>query len=147
MTIDVSPLKSNPTLNTKPVTEKDTIKVTEVTCTVYHPVKSQCDGIPNLTYDSTKIDIPRASGYRIVGVSHDLVEMGYEMGDWMLVYGTGDDYYDGVWRVGDLMNKKWTKAIDFLQSPRNRKYPKMKKCYIMEIDMPEFPDSLIGGKR
>lgn len=116
-------------------------KFIKVWCTVYNPTKNQCDATPNVTYDSTEIDTKRASGYRYIGVSHDLKEMGFEMRSLVMVVGI-DDYYDGVWEVRDLMNKKWKRKIDFLQSKGHR-LPTEKSCIIVKIEKPIIPDSLM----
>lgn len=127
------------------LTKNDNVKLQgkfiKVGCTVYNPMKSQCDDTPNVTYDSTKIDAKRASGYRYIGVSHDLVKMGFEMGTLVMVIGL-DDYYDGVWEVRDLMHKKWKHKIDFLQA-RGHKLPPEQICIIVKVEKPVVPDSIL----
>lgn len=50
--------------------------------------------------------------YRILAVSRDLLKGHISYGDTVLVTGTGT--YDGLWRVEDTMNRRYTKTIDFL---------------------------------
>ena len=46
---------------------------TNVTVTMYHPTRQQTDSTPNITADGTKINIWKASKYRYVAVSRDLL--------------------------------------------------------------------------
>ena len=44
-----------------------------VTVTTYNPTRQQCDSTPNITADGTRINIRKASEYRYVALSRDLL--------------------------------------------------------------------------
>lgn len=95
---------------------KDVIET--VIATVYHPVKKQTDNTPDILADGTKIIIDKASEYRYIGISYDLLEEygGFlNLGDWVYIEGTLDS--DGVYQVRDKMNRRWKKRIDILKTP------------------------------
>ena len=45
----------------------------EVTVTMYNPTKGQCDSTPNITADGTRINPKKASSYRYIALSRDLL--------------------------------------------------------------------------
>ena len=45
----------------------------DVTVTMYNPTRGQTDSTPNITADGTKINIWKASDYRYVALSRDLL--------------------------------------------------------------------------
>ena len=55
----------------------------DVTVTMYHPVKQQTDRTPNILADGTKITVHKASEYRYVAVSRNLLKRwgGFVPGD------------------------------------------------------------------
>ena len=88
---------------------------THVTLTMYHPIKGQTDSTPNITADGTKINIWKASDYRYVAVSRDLLSRWggpLDYGDWIVIEGTGK--YDGVYQVRDTMASKFINRVDIL---------------------------------
>lgn len=85
----------------------------EVTATCYHPTVAQCDSDPLITASLKKINESDPLSHRWIAISRDLKEF-YNFGDAILVLGTKDGIYDGIWIVNDLMNKRWEKKIDFL---------------------------------
>ena len=90
-----------------------------VTATMYNPLRYQTDRTPTELADGTKINPKKASQYRYVALSRDLLErwggpFGY--GDYVVVTGTKNGKYDGMWQVRDTMSAKWVKRIDFLVS-------------------------------
>ena len=96
---------------------------TNVTVTMYHPTRQQTDSTPDITADGTKINIWKASKYRYVAVSRDLLSRWggpLDYGDWVVIEGTGK--YDGVYQVRDTMNPKFTKRVDILRSRGARKF-------------------------
>ena len=95
----------------------------DVTVTMYHPVKQQTDRTPNILADGTKITVHKASEYRYVAVSRNLLK---RWGGW-LDYGdfivlTGTDGKDGVYQVKDTMNERFVNRIDILESPGTKPY-------------------------
>ena len=96
---------------------------TNVTVTMYHPTRQQTDSTPNITADGTKINIWKASKYRYVAVSRDLLSRWggpLDYGDWIVIEGAGED--SGVYQVRDTMNPKWTKRVDILKTPGAKQF-------------------------
>ena len=88
-----------------------------VKVTMYQPVRYQTDSTPNILADGTRIAIHKASEYKYIAVSRNLLKRwgGFlEYGDWVLLRGT--DHKDGVYQVRDTMNKRWVNRIDILES-------------------------------
>ena len=94
-----------------------------VTVTTYNPTPSQTDSTPNITADGTVINPWKASEYRYIALSRDLLTRWggpLDYGDWVVIEGTGK--YDGVYQVRDTMNPKFTKRVDILRSRGARKF-------------------------
>ena len=96
---------------------QDTFGVLEfdVTVTMYNPAKSQTDSTPNETADGTKINPKKASEYRYVALSRDLIARWggpFEYGDYVMLRGT--EGYDGVYQVRDTMASKFINRVDIL---------------------------------
>ena len=103
-------------------TEADKIAF-NVTVTTYNPTKQQCDDTPNITADGTKIKPWRATEYRYVALSRDLLSRWggpFDYGDYIVIEGTGK--WDGVYQVRDTMNPKWVKRVDILTTNSRFKY-------------------------
>ena len=95
----------------------------EVTVTMYNPTKGQTDSTPNITADGTRINPKRASSYRYIALSRDLLSRWggpFNYGDYVIIEGTGKD--DGVYQVRDTMNPRFTKRVDILKSKGSRKF-------------------------
>jgi 3D (Asp-Asp-Asp) domain-containing protein len=108
----------------------------KVTVTTYNPTKAQCDDTPNITADGTKFKTWKASSYRYVALSRDLLSRWggpFEYGDYIIIEGTGDR--DGVYQVRDTMNPKWTNRVDILTTNDRFKYN--------NITMYKYVDGLI----
>ena len=94
-----------------------------VTVTTYNPTRQQCDSTPNITADGTKINPKRATQYRYVALSRDLLSRWggpFDYGDYIVIEGT--DKWDGVYQVRDTMNPKWVKRVDILTTNSRFKY-------------------------
>ena len=94
-----------------------------VTVTTYNPTRQQCDSTPNITADGTKINPKRATQYRYVALSRDLISRWggpFDYGDYIVIEGTGK--WDGVYQVRDTMNPKWVKRVDILTTNSRFKY-------------------------
>ena len=95
----------------------------EVTVTTYNPTKHQCDDTPDITADGTRIKTWRATEYRYVALSRDLLSRWggpFNYGDYIVIEGAGDR--DGVYQVRDTMNPKWTNRVDILTTNSRFKY-------------------------
>ena len=107
----------------------------EVDVTMYQPVVRQTDNTPNVTADGTRIRISRASDYKFVALSRNLLSRWggpFNYGDFILIKGT--DKKDGVYQVRDTMNKRYVNRIDILESIDVKPY-KFEKASIVKTDL------------
>ena len=109
----------------------------DVVVTMYHPTRGQTDSTPDILADGTKITIHKASEYRYVAVSRNLLKRwgGWlDYGDFIVLKGT--DGKDGVYQVKDTMNQRFVNRIDILESPGVKPYKftdaKIKKANLNE---------------
>ena len=99
----------------------------DVTVTTYNPTRAQCDNTPNQTADGTIIKPWKATEYRYVALSRDLIARWggpFEYGDYIVIEGT--DGWDGIYQVRDTMNPKWVKRVDILTTNSMFKYTDVK---------------------
>ena len=95
----------------------------EVDVTMYQPTYYQTDSDPDVTADGTKIRISKASEYKFVALSRNLLNRWggpFDYGDFILIKGT--DHKDGVYQVRDTMNPKWVNVVDILESEHVEPY-------------------------
>ena len=89
----------------------------DVTVTMYNPSPEQTDSTPNQTADGTIINPERASEYRYVALSRDLIARWggpFNYGDYVMLKGT--DGYDGIYQVRDTMAPKFINRVDILRT-------------------------------
>ncbi len=89
----------------------------DVTVTMYNPHVGQTDSTPNETADGTVINPNKASEYRYVALSRDLIARWggpFNYGDYVMIKGT--DGYDGVYQVKDTMSPKFINRVDILRT-------------------------------
>ena len=125
--------KENERLNS--LVEEFKLEGMEVTVTMYHPVSRQTDSTPNILADGTRIRVHKASEYKFIAVSRNLLKRhgGFlEYGDFVVLKGTGQK--DGVYQVKDTMNKRFINRIDILESPGTKPY-KVDSAKIMKTDL------------
>ena len=94
-----------------------------VTVTTYNPTRRQCDSTPNITADGTRINPRKATEYRYVALSRDLLSRWggpFEYGDYSII--EGSDGRDGIYQVRDTMNPRWTNRVDILTTNSRFKY-------------------------
>ena len=94
-----------------------------VTVTTYNPTRAQTDSTPNITADGTRINPRKATEYRYVALSRDLLSRWggpFEYGDYIVIEGT--DGRDGIYQVRDTMNPRWTNRVDILTTNSRFKY-------------------------
>ena len=99
----------------------------DVTVTTYNPTRHQTDSTPNQTADGTIIKPWKATDYRYVALSRDLLSRWggpFNYGDYIVIEGTGG--WDGVYQVRDTMNPKWTNRVDILTTNSRFKYENIK---------------------
>ena len=88
-----------------------------VDVTMYQPVYPQTDKTPDITADGTRIRVHKASEYKFVALSRNLLKRWggpFDYGDFILLKGAG--HKDGVYQVRDTMNPKWVNVVDILES-------------------------------
>ena len=106
-----------------------------VTVTMYQPVRYQTDSTPNILADGTRIRTERASNYKFIAVSRNLLKRwggSLEFGDVVILIGT--DHKDGIYQVRDTMNARFVNRIDILESPGVKPY-KFNKAKIIKTDI------------
>jgi len=111
------------------------IKETNVTVTMYQPLRSQTDSTPNILADGTRIRTQEASDYKFIAVSRNLLKRfgGWlDYGDFVLLYGTFTK--DGFYQVRDTMNPRFVDRIDILESPGVKPY-KYEKAKIVKANL------------
>ena len=96
-----------------------------VDVTMYRPNIRETDSTPNITADGTHIRISKASEYRYVALSRNLLKRWggpFDYGDFILIKGTTDGHKDGVYNVRDTMNPKYVNYVDILESKHVQPY-------------------------
>ena len=97
----------------------------EVDVTMYQPTLYQTDSTPNITADGTKFRIKKASDYKYIALSRNLLKRWggpFDYGDFILIKGTTDSHKDGVYQIRDTMNSKWVNVVDILESVHIKPY-------------------------
>ena len=95
----------------------------DVTVTMYHPIPNQTDSTPNITADGTKINPKKASSYRYIALSRDLLKRWggpFDYGDFVVIEGAG--IYSGVYQVKDTMSPRFTNRVDILRSTGSKHF-------------------------
>ena len=93
----------------------------DVTVTMYNPTYKQTDSTPDQLADGTKINIWKASQYRYVALSRDLLSRWggpFDYGDFIVIKGAGEN--SGIYQVRDTMNPKHTNRVDILKTSGSR---------------------------
>ena len=111
------------------------IKETNVTVTMYQPIRSQTDSTPNILADGTRIRTQEASNYKFIAVSRNLLKRfggQFDFGDYVLLHGTFTK--DGFYQVRDTMNPRFVNHIDILESPGVKPY-KYEKAKIVKANL------------
>lgn len=89
----------------------------KVTLTTYTIDSSQTDSTPLLTASGFKLDSINPKKHRIIAVSRDLKKK-FKFGEKVLIENAGR--FNGVWKVHDLMNKRYKNKIDVLINPTDK---------------------------
>jgi 3D (Asp-Asp-Asp) domain-containing protein len=100
---------------------------------MYQPVYPQTDRTPHITADGTRIRIHKASEYKFVALSRNLLKRWggpFDYGDFVLLKNAG--HKDGVYQVRDTMNPKWVNVVDILESKDVRPY-KFTNAHIFKL--------------
>ena len=100
---------------------------------------------PNITADGTRIRISRASDYKFVALSRNLLKRWggpFDYGDFILLKGAGNK--DGVYQVRDTMNPKWVNVVDILESTHVEPY-KFTGVHIFKLNWLTKEKEIING--
>jgi hypothetical protein len=119
----------------------------EVNVTMYQPVYPQTDNTPNITADGTKIRISKASDYKFVALSRNLLKRWggpFDYGDFILIKGTKDK--DGVYNVRDTMNPKFVNYVDILESVSVKPY-KYENVHIYKMNWTDNLEVILKDKK
>ena len=95
----------------------------DVIVTMYNPLIGQTDSTPNQTADGTIINPKRATEYRYIALSRDLIARWggpFEYGDYVMLKGT--EGYDGVYQVRDTMASKFINRVDILLTEGSKQF-------------------------
>ena len=117
----------------------------EVDVTMYQPVYPQTDKTPDITADGTRIRISKASEYKFVALSRNLLKRWggpFDYGDFILIKGTKTK--DGVYQVRDTMNPKWVNVVDILESTHVQPY-KYTDAHIFKLNWLNKEKEIING--
>ena len=109
-----------------------------VDVTMYRPNVRETDSTPNITADGTHIRISKASDYRYVALSRNLLKRWggpFNYGDFILIKGTTNGHKDGVYNVRDTMNPKYVNYVDILESNNVKPY-KYTDVYLYKMNWP-----------
>ena len=94
-----------------------------VTVTMYNPTPGQTDRTPNITADGTRINPRKASSYRYIALSRNLLKRwggSFDYGDFVVIEGAG--IYSGVYQVKDTMSPRFTNRVDILRSTGSKHF-------------------------
>ena len=119
----------------------------EVNVTMYQPVYPQTDMTPNITADGTKIRISKASDYKYVALSRNLLKRWggpFDYGDFIYIRGTKDK--DGVYNVRDTMNPKFVNYVDILESVSVKPY-KYENVHIYKMNWTDNLEVILKDKK
>lgn len=109
------------------------LNVLMLMATCYHATASQCNADFLTTADGTRIEsTEQAYSHRIVAVSRDLKER-LPFGTVIMVK-SDNNLLNGAWEVHDVMNERYSNAVDFLFNPD---MPSFKKE--LEIKVVSYP--------
>lgn len=129
------------------VSNVDTIKGTPyiVVGTMYYATKGQCDSDPLITAGMYKINPKTASQEKWIALSRNLIARWggeFEYGDFVEIKGAG--HKDGIYKVVDTMNKRFTNRIDFLENLGTKHY-KFDNVQLTKIEWKQKEQNLLAS--
>ena len=119
-----------------------------VDVTMYRPNVRETDSTPNITADGTRIRISKASDYKFVALSRNLLKRWggpFDYGDFILIKGTTNGHKDGVYHVRDTMNPKYVNYVDILESKDVKPY-KYTDVHLYKMNWPTNLISVTSNK-
>lgn len=94
-------------------------KMRTVTMTAYTPSKDETDETPFITANGETIKFGNGKFSGTIAVSRDLFKQGYRFGDSVLLY---QDSILGVFKINDLMHRRWKNRIDICVNDKKMAY-------------------------
>ena len=88
-----------------------------VTLTTYSACVEQTDSTPYVTASGFKLDSVNPKRHKVIAISRDLKSK-FRFRDRVRIVGAGR--YSGVYRVEDVMNKRFRNRIDVLVNPKDK---------------------------
>ena len=95
--------------------ELQCIAVVKVTTYTISP--RQTDATPTITASGFNVGWKNPKKHRVIAISRDLKQR-FKFGSYVRLEGCGK--YDGVYRIEDLMNKRFKNRIDILINPNDK---------------------------
>ncbi len=146
ITITVTTTTTENFFNRRQITS-DTTRGQEhkVTATMYYAVQGQCDKDPLTTAGMFQIDPRHASEHKWIAMSRDMIKRWngeFNYGDLVEIHGAG--HKDGVYKVVDTMNKRFTNRIDFLETKGTKPY-KFDNVTLTKITWTSKEESLLAS--
>ena len=115
-----------------------------VTVTMYNAKESQCDSSPLITADNTFIVKEKIDDLKYIAISRDLHKRyggPFEFNDKLLLLNAGDK--NGVYIIKDLMNRRFKRRIDILETDYADEY-KFKNAFIIDLKSSKLSKELNG---
>ena len=103
-------------VNSPPITPPIPVEVS-VTLTTYSTYVNQTDSSPYVTASGFKLDSINPKRHKVIAISRDLKRK-FKFRDRVRVTGAGK--YTGVYRVEDVMNKRYRNRVDVLINPKDK---------------------------
>ncbi len=97
----------------KEIVKVENDSVFTVHSTIYHADISQCDSTPLITASGFILDSIRNFNKRVIAVSRDLKKK-MKWHSKVMITGLYPKSLNGIYRVEDLMGKRWNNRIDIL---------------------------------
>lgn len=88
-------------------------KVLNVSATIYNALPAQCDSNALETASGFKLDTINNFRFRVLAISRDLKKK-FPLGSRVRVSGIKPKCMNGIWKIEDVMNKRFSNKIDFL---------------------------------
>lgn len=147
LTVTVTTTTTEKYISQKCITCPDTTRGQEykVTATMYYAVQGQCDKDPLTTAGMYQIDPRHASEHKWIAMSRDMIARWkgeFNYGDLVEIHGAG--HKDGVYKVVDTMNKRFTNRIDFLETKGTKPY-KFENVTLTKITWNKKEESLLAS--
>jgi 3D (Asp-Asp-Asp) domain-containing protein len=103
-------------VNDKPFDLPPPLVEASVTLTTYSTCVEQTDSSPYVTASGFKLDSVNPKRHKVIAISRDLRRK-FKFKDKVRIVGAGK--YSGIYRVEDVMNKRFRNRVDVLVNPKD----------------------------